>query len=274
MSMEERLYAATKRVDIEEVTELVAAPSCDVNWVNPSNPLRLTALHLACSHGFVAGVRALLRRADLNVNISTRTGTQPFLLACHGNQVEIVKLMVADIRVDLTAADTQGRFPLWWAVTCGHVEVAEWLVASRAPLLLDRGVIARKTLRSLSTSGDDLGKQSCQLVKNLCEAPERTRHEIRLRLKVTEILVPTLFAAVVLLCDGYLVMKAGVVSSLLAAPTEAATTAAAAERFLKMAVKLPMELQMLLCHRVFGSTKQNVTANDLEPAVRVWLAWS
>jgi len=41
-------------------------------------------------------------------------------------------------------------------------------------------------------------------------------------------------------------------------PALVTTTAAAAARFFIIASKLPMELQMILCHRAVGSMKQNI----------------
>jgi len=43
---------------------------------------------------------------------------------------------------------------------------------------------------------------------------------------------------------------------------------AAATRFFNIASKLPMELQMILCHRVVGSRKQNILRKDSEVAFK------
>jgi len=48
----------------------------------------------------------------------------------------------------------------------------------------------------------------------------------------------------------------------------AATASAAAIRFFDIIKRLPMELQMMLCHRAVGSTKQNILHKDSEAAFK------
>jgi len=44
--------------------------------------------------------------------------------------------------------------------------------------------------------------------------------------------------------------------------------ASAATRFFTIAKRLPMEMQMMLCHHVVGSTKQNILRRDSEAAFK------
>jgi len=63
----------------------------------------------------------------------------------------------------------------------------------------------------------------------------------------------------VFLCDDLLHLK----------PALASTVAfTAATRFFSIARSLPMELQMILCHRAFGSMKQNILRQDSEAAFK------
>jgi len=67
----------------------------------------------------------------------------------------------------------------------------------------------------------------------------QTRHELRERLGGLDALAAEVFALTVFLCDDLLQLKL--------APTT--ITSSAATRFFTIASKLPMELQMILCHR-------------------------
>ena len=79
-----------------------------------------------------------------------------------------------------------------------------------------------------------------------------------MKLGVLDALATEVFALIVFLCDDLLLLKP--------ASHPAADTAAA--RFFAVASKLPMELQMILCHRVVGSMKQNILRKDSEAAFK------
>ena len=65
------------------------------------------------------------------------------------------------------------------------------------------------------------------------------------------------FALTVFLCDGLLQLKPA-----------SHPAGIAASRFFIIASKLPMELQMVLCHRMFDSMKQNNFSKDSEAAFK------
>ena len=67
----------------------------------------------------------------------------------------------------------------------------------------------------------------------------------------TESLAGKLFALTVFLCDGYLQFRTSRGNEAEAA-AETAATVMPQERFFRIALVLPMDLQMLLCNRTFG----------------------
>jgi len=67
------------------------------------------------------------------------------------------------------------------------------------------------------------------------------------------------FALTVFLCDELLRLKPALTTN----PASAGAT-----RFLVIASKLPMELQMVLCCRNVGSMKLNILRKDSEPAFK------
>jgi len=89
--------------------------------------------------------------------------------------------------------------------------------------------------------------------------PTQIRHELRMKLGALDELAAEVFALTVFLCDELLLLKP--------APTHN-FAAGAATRFFAIASQLPMELQMILCHRAVGSMKQNILQKDSEAAFK------
>jgi len=69
------------------------------------------------------------------------------------------------------------------------------------------------------------------------------------------------FALTVFLCDDLLQLKP-------ALNAITSTHPAAATRFFAIVKRLPMELQMILCHCAVGSKQQNILRKDSEAAFR------
>jgi len=83
-------------------------PGLDVNWANGD---RWTALHCAAWEGHVNVVKVLLAHAHINVNVRDTNDATPFLLGCD-NGVAVVRVLLKDLRVDVTQADQAGCTPL------------------------------------------------------------------------------------------------------------------------------------------------------------------
>ena len=94
----------------------------------------------------------------------------------------------------------------------------------------------------------------------------QTRHEIRVKPGLLDELAAELFALTVFLCDDLLQVKPALIN---AAPELDTATA----RFFAIIRRLPMELQMVLCRRVIGSTNDNILSQDSEAAFKS-LAWN
>ena len=79
----------------------------------------------------------------------------------------------------------------------------------------------------------------------------QTQYELRLELGLPVALASEMFALVIFLGDDTLKIR----------ETEAQTPTG---RFFTIVKRLPMELQMILCHRAFGCNKQNILSRDSE----------
>ena len=103
------------------------------------------------------------------------------------------------------------------------------------------------------------------LLEKFMENPAQAQYEATLQLGLLDEVSAQLFALVVFICDELLQIKpAAAFTSATPALEHAAAAASRAVRFFTIAYKLPIELQMVLCHRAVGSMKQNILSKDSE----------
>jgi len=91
----------------------------------------------------------------------------------------------------------------------------------------------------------------------------QTKHFIRVDLGFIDELAAEIFALVVFVSDGLLQINS--------------TTSSPAARFFKIARRLPLELQMVLCFRQVGSPKEIIPGKESEVAFKSLarrLVWS
>jgi len=249
--VEENLSDAAEKGRVEEVLSVLKDnPGLNVNWADRNG--QWTALHSASFNGQVEVVKLLLAHPHINVNCKSSDGSTPVLLGCYNGQVSAVCVLLKDPRVNVTMADYDGRTPLWSASYEGKHEVVEWLMASGRDLGDITHIEGYKGTSALKLP-ETVRRQIVSLLERFLANPAQTRHEIRAKLGVLDELAAELFALTVFLCDDLLQLKPASV-----------TTTTTATRFFAIATRLPMELQMILCHRAVGSMRQNVLHKDSE----------
>jgi len=84
------------------------------------------------------------------------------------------------------------------------------------------------------------------------ENPEENRHQVRLEIGWYDEAAAEIFALVVFVSNELLQI----------------TTPTPAARFFNIARRLPLELQMIICHLVVGSTKEIIPGKDSEVAFK------
>jgi ankyrin repeat protein len=120
------LYAATLAGDRAAVDRLVRTP-VDVNWRNADN--HWPALTVAADAGNAEIVADLLRRDDLDVNITDDLGQTPLHIAADRGQGLVIDALLADARVDVNPRDVLQRTPLVAAALAGRADAVERLLA-------------------------------------------------------------------------------------------------------------------------------------------------
>ena len=178
----------------------------------------------------------------------------------------MAQMLLKDLRINVSLADDNRRTPLWLAACWGCDDVIEWLIASGR----DLGDVNQKgkwggehTAMEIARKNQKSGVES--LLERFMANQAQTRHELRVKLGLQDELAAELFAVMVFLSDDWLQLKKP-------DPATSSSAAAAAIQLFAIARRLPMELQMILCHRAVGSSKQNILHKDSEAAFKS-LAW-
>ena len=243
---------------VKEVKQfLKETPTWDVNEV--LDRYGYTALHLACLYGRHESVSVLLTHPQINVNHVNMYGSTPFRFGCgcYNGNVEVVNVLLRDSRVDINLPANDGCTPLWIASRWGRVEAIRWIIASGREIDLDtKGVIWDGIQYTAIEIAREMNKTAVvSLLERFTRDQAQTRHEICVELGLVDAFSAELFAATVFLCDDYLRIRGAESKSEVA-------------RFFRIASRLPMELQMMICHRVYGSAKENIPSKNSEPAFK------
>jgi len=252
--LEHKLFEAARDGRVGEVLFLLRNhPDLNVNWANEHN-FQQTALHTAAFYNHTEVVKVLLAHPRINVNQTNMSESTPLLDGCFKGNVSVVQVLLKDPRVNATLEDDEGCTPLWMASCYGHLEVIEWLIASGR----DLGDVKNKKGKdrfdhectALEIARRERKTEVVTLLERLVANPAQTRHEIRGKL------AGEIFALTIFLCDGLLQFKPALGSS------NHATTTTTAIRFIAIISKVPMELQMVQCHRVVGSMRQSILRKE------------
>ena len=257
--VEKTFYYAARDGLVSEVTSLLRDhPEINVNWTNPHCE-EWAALHVASLFGHVEVIKLLLAHPKINVNSKNIDGQTPLSFGCQVGYVSVVEELLKDPHVDVTHDDNMGRTPLWYASREGEHEVIEQLIASGRDLGDVKNKKEKENMHRVYTALE-IAREKNQtevvfVLERFLANPTQTGHEVRVKIGVLDALAAEIFALTVFLCDDLLQLKS-------------ASHPAAATRFFAMTKRLPMELQMLICHRAVGSTKQNILRKDSEVAFK------
>jgi len=259
--MEEQLFQAVVSHRIDRVRSiLLSHPSLDLEVTRT-----WTALHQACDGGHVELVRELLAFPQVNVNQPGSYGATPFYYACETGKPELIKLLLKDVRVDVNLPDLDGQTPLWRACRYGCKELLKWLLLLRGgDLRPEKRLPITSAGRSISPLGVAKARkhhEEVRLLERFVADPAGTRNALRVEMGVVEADAAELFATMVFLCDDYLNLNLNLKAS-------SARQDRKASRFFVMSAALPMELQMILCHNVFGSARENIHSRESEAAFK------
>jgi len=246
------MLAAVKSGNAKELAELIRRnPGFKVNM---DHGARQTLLHFACVEDRRSAViPLLLAHPDVDVNVKNKDGWTPFFRACDGGHPSCVREMLKDSRVKVNEPTNIGRTPLHRAAHWGRLDVIKRWIASGREMDLGKPGDIHKT-DAIGKAKWEVQTEVANLLERFQDNPKETRHAMRVELGLDDNLAAEMFALVVFVSDGLLQVN------------ETATTHAAT--FFSIAARLPLELQMVLCSRVVGSTKEIIPGKKSEVAFK------
>ena len=256
-TVEQRLCNAAEEGRVEEALQLLRDnPGLNVNWADDVH--QMTALRIAAFRNLADIVKALLAHPHINVNQKDKYEDTPFLIGCQDGSMSVVRVLLKDPRVNVTLENGFGCTPLWLAAQRRRNEVVEWLIASGRDLGDIANQTGKRSLRGEKCTTLEIAKQAgnpkiVSVLERFVINPTQTCYELRVKLGFSDALAIEVFVLIVFLCDGFLQLK----------PSKN-TSNHAATRFFTIAQRLPIELQMILCHRAMNSAKDSVLSQDSE----------
>ena len=269
LSKEEQLYNAAFDGELEKIKSLCSDPDLNINCQDEGG---YTPLSGACHAGQIGIVEYLLSMKEIDPNKPSNDGATPFFIACWNGYKEVVSLLLADPRVDPNKPVNDQSTPLWIASQQGHLVVVRHLLASKKEI--DTRMRSTFNKRTAAEQGRAMGRMTKRmydieedfqrrrlkgpLCADLIDEYEHDRVAARNRLRrlpgLREYFIGHLFALVVFHSDNFVVTRDNADVS--------------CKRFFDIASRLPLEVQMVLCNRVFGSPKDIILSRDSEPGFK------
>jgi len=222
---------------------------------------------------------ALLLLADprIDLNKPSSYGTTPFFMACQSGHKEVVSQLLADPRLDPNRPTDNQTTPLWFASQNGHLVAVQQLLASGKEI--DTRVRSTFNNRTAAEQGRAMGRLTTKkndetedvferrkingpLCADLIDEYEsepghlRVFHRLRRHPGLREYFIGHLFALVVFHSDSFAVINER-------------TAHYDTKRFFRITSQLPLDLQMVLCNRMFGSPKDIILSRDSEPGFQL-----
>ena len=160
--MEEQLYQACSDGKVEEVQKLLQNEQININWQNQNYPYG-TPFYIACNYGRIDIVKLLLNDIRVDISKATKYGYTPFYIACEKGHIEIVKYLLACRReIDINKKGNDGKTGLGIAREKGNEEKKEWE----------------------SEEGFENKKRNYLNIIELIESFERNQNETRTKLRI------------------------------------------------------------------------------------------
>jgi len=240
--------------DTKKVAELIRQnPDFNVN-MRP-NGAGNTLLHFAClGIHRSAVIPLLLAHPDIDVNLRDDYGCNPFDYACNG-RASCVREMLRHSRVKVNEPDVNGSSPLWYAANNGNLDVIKWWIVSGREM--DLGKRENEETDAIGVAKERGHTEVVTMLQRFKSDAAQIRHAMRVELGWCDELAAEVFALAVLVSDEFLKTKATCVKA-----------GAKRTRFFKIAARLPLELQMLLCYRLAGSGKEIIPSTVSEVAFK------
>jgi len=256
------LYAASFQGHEKVVRLLVEHPNININQETYDH---WTPLWIASSHGHEKVVQLLLKHPKIDVNRpDNEDGWTPlYVAACEGNE-KVVKLLMEHPNINVNQADNNGWTPLSAACRLGREKVVKMMLALNQPIEVlaipksgrDRAALTANTndypriyeLLGLFEPSDDPFETQARQAK-ICWI-------LRKELGLNVIDAAKMLSLVVLLSDGYFRFQ------------QTDDINQNADRFLRINLRLPLELQTRICNLAYERKAVTIATKDFDDGLK------
>lgn len=230
----------------------ILAGKVDVNNTK-DNPHKETALSCACKVGSWAkeAIKLLLAHPDIDVEKPDIHKNTPFYLACAWNNLDAVILLLKTGKVDIENKSSDGTSPFWTACSNGSFYVAEHLLAYtnvdftvKCRMSFDLGLRSPREV-----AGFNMRALIQPLLTDFETDKEAARMSLRKKLGIRDECDAAQVFVLISLCSG------GHFTTITKKETESLPPPSA--RFLDLVKKLPTEIQMMVCNRLYRIHKKD-----------------
>jgi hypothetical protein len=159
-----------------------------------------------------------------------------------------LKLLLQYEVIKVDVPDKYGLIPIDTLIANGDIEKLKVWIASGREIDFPE---FRETI--WETGSKSLFKETVELYEKALRDPNTTRHFVRKELRWYDEQAAKIFALIVFLCDNFLVVRAEKKKS-------------NEDRFFSIATRLPMELQVIVCQRLFGQDASSIPRDLREEA--------
>lgn len=228
----------------------------DINW-QYSEHSNYTALHIAVVNNHLQMVQLLLKHPKIDLNGKDAYGNTPFTYSCWvPDRFDTLKLLLTDSRLDINTRDKYGYSPIWWICCNGLYLAIEWIIALRPDDIDDNkiGTDDTQQMNILEVARACNRVRTVDLLERFFNDRTRIVYNIRRELKIPKYLAVDLFVLVILFSDDFLEFKV---------PEDPKV-----KRLFLILKRLPIEIQMVCCHRIFGSSRNIIQSKDFEDGLR------
>ena len=242
---------------------------------NAPNSHQETPFFISCVSGHLGVVTMLMASPVVDVLRARDDGCTPFFFSCYKAHIDIVALLLSDPRVDINQPWSDNGTPLWSITQNGHLPVAQLVMAWGRDLDTQRksafnGKTAAEQGRLMATVDKDVdeseedykrvityGPAIGDLIDEYEQDPVAVRQRLRRTAGVREYFIANFFALLVFFSDHFLRLSSSIHPD--------------TERFFKICTQLPLEVQMVLCNRMYGSARDVVFSRFSEKGF-LWLS--
>jgi len=252
------LHWACKLGYVDIVTVLLGHPDIDVNKQTDGDT---TALFFASIYGHDAVVALLLSRSDIDVNKDDQDNCTAFDVTCYHDKMSCLQLLLQDPRLIIDTKHRDDESLLHYLVYNHKIDIIKWIIALSGGHNLG---FRESTFDAITVSERDLDNhmhEGIKLLQAYRDNPDKVQFDVRIELGLKSLVIADLYTLIIFICDDLLTIKRYSNQNTL---VQQQMNSDNIVRFFNITTRLPIELQMLMCHRVFDSTGSNIRSSESE----------